>query len=281
EDEITYRINQDVASYLTVNPDFSSTSYNLNRGMLLGISDISNHQSGFAFWKKDRGVQNLIFEGKRIDNPLISGDLSKVFFRKQRFNEPISVYGINLINDDEYLIYQSNATLTRMDFGYSEHITYNWNNKHLTGALLYPANFNPQKKYAMIVYIYEKASYLENVFIPPTKNNYIGFSSLRYIINDYFVFYPDVSYTIGDPGVSALKCVTKAVNKVLELGFIDFNKIGLIGHSFGGYESAFIATQTDMFAAIVAGAAVTNFTSHYHGMGWTWNQPEMWRYESQ
>jgi dipeptidyl aminopeptidase/acylaminoacyl peptidase len=147
--------------------------------------------------------------------------------------------------------------------------------------LLYPAHFNPEKKYPMIVYIYEKMSDKVNDFYPPSYYEYTGFNALKYTTNDYFVLLPDIAYTLQDPGISALNCVTAAVNKALELGVIDKDKIGLIGHSFGGYESAYITTQTNLFAAVVAGAGVTNFTSHYHSIGWNSKKPEIWRYESQ
>ena len=77
------------------------------------------------------------------------------------------------------------------------------------------------------------------------------------------VLQPDVVYEIGKPGSSALDCVTSAVKKVIELGYADPKHIGLQGHSWGGYQSSFIVTQTDMFAAVVTGAPPTNLVSFY------------------
>ena len=98
--------------------------------------------------------------------------------------------------------------------------------------------------------------------------NMHGFNILRYVTNGYFVLLPDIEYSIGKPGISALKSVTGLVRKVLKYEYIDKSRIGLIGHSFGGYEAAFIATQTDMFRTVVAGAPVTDLVSWYHDIQW-------------
>ena len=84
-----------------------------------------------------------------------------------------------------------------------------------------------------------------------------------YASNGYAVFQPDMVYEIGKPGTSAVDCVTSGVKKVIELGYADPKHIGLHGHSWGGYQSSFIVTQTDMFAAVVTGAPPTNLISFY------------------
>lgn len=285
EEKIKYRISKDYRRnnyhFLTVNVSFSSSPFKLDNGVILEMYDDNLHRTGYALWKKGNKIRRVIFEDKKIDEALTSEDFSNIIFRKQKFNEPPSIYGINLKTNKQHLIYQSNKELLNYDLGRAELIKYKLGEEMLPGALLYPANFNPQKKYPMVVSIYEKLSGKLNVFDPPSDYDFTGFNTLKYTTNDYFVLYPDISYTIREPGFSALTCVTSAVNKVLESGYIDKNKIGLIGHSFGGYESTFITTQTDMFAAIVAGAAITNIISHYHSIGWNSNRPEIWRYETQ
>lgn len=285
EEKIKYRISKELNrnNYysLTINSNFSSSIFNLDRGAILEMNDNKLHRTGYAFWDKGNETRRVIYEDKKLDEVLLSDDKKRIVFRKQTFNEPPSIYGLNLQTLEEHLIYQSNAQLLTYDLGKAELIKYQVGKEILSGTLVYPANFNAQKKYPLIVFIYENLSGKINVFDSPSNYDTIGFNTLKYSTNGYFVLYPNISYTIQDPGISALKSVTSAVNKVLESGFIDDNKLGLIGHSFGGYESAFIATQTDMFSAIVAGSAITNITSHYHSIGWNWNQPEIWRYETQ
>ena len=113
----------------------------------------------------------------------------------------------------------------------------------------------------MIVYIYEILSNTHHQFSMPVYDDRPHMS--EYASDGYLVFSPDIVYEIGKPGSSALDCVTAGVKKVIELGYADPEHIGLQGHSWGGYESSFILTQTNMFAAVVTGAPLTDLISMY------------------
>ncbi|MCH8286384.1 prolyl oligopeptidase family serine peptidase, partial [candidate division KSB1 bacterium] len=84
----------------------------------------------------------------------------------------------------------------------------------------------------------------------------------------FFVYEPDIVYQLRDPGISAVECVVPAVKEVLKRGDIDENRIGLTGHSWGGYQTAFLITKTDIFAAAVAGAPLINMISMYSSVYW-------------
>ncbi|CAN0367174.1 unnamed protein product, partial [Ectocarpus sp. 4 AP-2014] len=88
-----------------------------------------------------------------------------------------------------------------------------------------------------------------------------------YTADGYLVFYPDIRYKLNDPGVSAVGCIEAGVRAMISKGLVDKDHIGLIGQSFGGYETAFAITQTNLFATAVAGAAVTDLVSWYHTLG--------------
>ena len=113
----------------------------------------------------------------------------------------------------------------------------------------------------MLVYFYEMMSNTHHSFPIPPYDDRPHMST--YASNGYLVLQPDVVYEIGKPGTSALDCVGSAVKKVIELGYADPERVGLQGHSWGGYQSSFIVTQTDMFAAVVTGAPPTDLTSFY------------------
>ena len=91
---------------------------------------------------------------------------------------------------------------------------------------------------------------------------------------------PDIVYEYGNPGFSATDCVVAATLKAVEAASIDKKRLGLIGHSFGGYETNFIITQTDLFAAAVGSAGLTDFTSHYLSE-YEGGKPNIWRFENQ
>ena len=89
-----------------------------------------------------------------------------------------------------------------------------------------------------------------------------------YVSNGYLVLEPDIAYKVGYPGQSALKCVLPAVQAIVDKGFVDEDAIGIEGHSWGGYQIAYMITQTNRFRAVEAGAVVANMTSAYDGIRW-------------
>ena len=130
----------------------------------------------------------------------------------------------------------------------------------LQAALYLPAGYDKGKSYPTIVYIYERLSQSANQFANPTAN---GFNRSVYTSNGYAVLQPDITYKVNDPGMSAVWCVLPALNAAIATGIVDAKKVGLTGHSWGGYQTSFLVTQTDMFAAAVAGAPLTNMVSMY------------------
>ena len=130
----------------------------------------------------------------------------------------------------------------------------------LQAALFLPAGYEKGKSYPTIVNIYEKMSQGANQFANPGAN---GFNRSFYTSNGYAVLLPDITYKVNDPGMSAVWCVVPALKAAIATGVIDAKKVGLTGHSWGGYQTSFLVTQTDMFAAAVAGAPLTNMVSMY------------------
>ncbi|MGD0442566.1 MAG: prolyl oligopeptidase family serine peptidase [Edaphobacter sp.] len=147
----------------------------------------------------------------------------------------------------------------------------------LQGILYKPENFDPHKKYPMIVYLYEKLSQNLNHFVDPRPMDSINIS--YYVSNGYLVFTPDIVYTTGYPGQSALKCVLGGVNSITARGFVDEKNIGIQGHSWGGYQIAYMVTQTNRFKAAEDGAPVANMISAYDGIRWGSGRPRQFQYE--
>ena len=135
----------------------------------------------------------------------------------------------------------------------------------LQAALYLPANYEPGKKYPTVVYIYEKLSQNLNRYLQPGMN---GFSASIYTSNGYAVLMPDIRYEINDPGKSSAGCVLPALDAAIKSGVVDQGHVGLQGHSWGGYQTAFLVTQTDAFKAAVAGAPLTNLVSMYSSIYW-------------
>ena len=89
-----------------------------------------------------------------------------------------------------------------------------------------------------------------------------------YTSRGYVIFNPDVHYRVGYPGESAYNCVIPGVTSLIEKGFIDKDNIGVQGHSWGGYQIAYLVTKTDIFKAAESGAPVPNMISAYGGIRW-------------
>ncbi len=129
----------------------------------------------------------------------------------------------------------------------------------LQAALYLPAGYEKGKKYPTIIYYYEKMSQQLNRYALPSYN---GFNKSVYTSHGYAVLMPDITYKLNDPGMSAAWCVLPALAAAVATGIVDRAKGGLQGHSWGGYQTAFLVTQAD-FAAAVAGAPLTNMISMY------------------
>ena len=130
----------------------------------------------------------------------------------------------------------------------------------LQAALYLPANYEKGKSYPTLVYFYERMSQSANQFGNPSAN---GFNKSVYTSNGYAVLIPDIVYKVNDPGMSAVWCMVPAVKAAINTGVVDAKKVGITGHSWGGYQTSFLVTQTDIFAAAVAGAPLTNMVSMY------------------
>lgn len=149
----------------------------------------------------------------------------------------------------------------------------------LQGLLYKPNNFDPNRKYPMMVYFYERNSENKNRYNYPQPSR-STISIPFYVSNEYLVFVPDIVYKDGYPGQSAYDCIISGVQKLINnCTYVDEKHIALQGQSWGGYQTAYLVTKTNMFAAGMAGAPVSNMTSAYGGIRWGTGMSRMFQYE--
>ena len=148
----------------------------------------------------------------------------------------------------------------------------------LQACLLYPADHDPAQPAPMIVYTYEQLSQDLHRWQAPSDTNYYNFTV--WTQHGYFVLLPDIVYRAREPGPSALDAVRPAVAAAVATGLVDEAKVGLIGHSWGGYQAAYLPTRTDIFAASVAGAPLTDFVSFMGQIHWAGGVPETSHWET-
>lgn len=146
------------------------------------------------------------------------------------------------------------------------------------GLLFKPENFDPNKKYPVIIYFYEKDSdELYNYRSPAPSRSIVNIP--YFVSNGYIVFDPDIYYTTGHPGQSAMRSIMPAVDMLCEYPWIDSENMAIQGQSWGGYQVAYMITQTDRFKAAGAGAPVSNMTSAYGGIRWGSGVTRQMQYE--
>lgn len=238
--------------------------------------------SGYFSWNRKQGEKALVYSNCQIDQILKASKSNAYAYREQKYDSPPSLFLKEASKNKPQKLFESNPQHHQYEWGKSELIYYqNAQGKTLKGILYYPAGYDSNKKYPMIVHLYERQSHELHYYINPSELDSRGFNRTNFTTQGYFVLYPDISYEIGNPGVSALDCVVAATQSVIDKGLVLPNRIGLIGHSFGGYETSFIVTQTNLFAAAIAGASATDLTSWYLTIGWNTGRPEIWRFESQ
>jgi dipeptidyl aminopeptidase/acylaminoacyl peptidase len=169
------------------------------------------------------------------------------------------------------------------------HEKYNWGTAELIewqgiddgqtirGAVIKPDNYNPEKKYPVLIYYYRFFSQRAYEFNNITNDDRPTLP--QWVSDQYVVFLPDIRFEVGTPGFASTKSLVPGVNKLIEMGIADPDKLGLHGHSWSGYQTAFMVTQTDIFDAAIAGAPVSNMTSAYSGIRWGSGLARQFQYE--
>ncbi len=151
--------------------------------------------------------------------------------------------------------------------------------RDIEGLLYKPENFDPNKKYPMVVYFYEKSSQYKNTYRKPAVSR-STINITYFVSNGYLVFMPDVHYVTGHPGQSAMNCIVAGVKELIKRhSWVDADNIAIQGQSWGGYQVAYMVTQTDMFKCAGSGAPVANMTSAYGGIRWGSGVVRQFQYE--
>ena len=257
---------------------YTTKSYSFEKGLIFKEVNSSTLEEGFSFYQSDKGSERIFYSDDRLYSISKMGDCY-LFVRSDFDTSPELVF-LHAKQNKVDVIQRSNEQQKDYHWGKSELIHYTNNGAPLKGALFYPANYQEGTSYPMVVKIYERNSSLLRKYVAPTLYNHIGFNVTNYTTAGYFVLLPDIAYTINRPGESALACVLSAVDKAVATASIDTENIGLLGHSFGGFESSYIATRTQRFKTIVSGSGWHDLVGTYLGTDDA-NFSTIWRFDTQ
>lgn len=248
--------------------------------ILLSAFNETTKQSGFyKLSLKDGKLIKLIMGNYRYANAIKSLQANTMLFTRESFTEFPDVWTSDFNFSNPKKLSTANPQMNKYLWGSVEPVTWtSADNIPLEGMLYKPEGFDPKKKYPMMVYFYEKNSQNIHQHIPPAPiRASINYS--MYTSNGYLVFVPDVVYKIGFPGESAMNCIMPGVTSLIAKGFVDEKRIGIQGHSWGGYQIAYMITRTNLFRAAEAGAPVVNMISAYGGIRWESGLSRMFQYE--
>ena len=228
--------------------------------------------------KRNRGKQ-LVDGPYRYSNPIKAKDDNNVLFTRQSFIDFPNLRVSDLSFRKQTVISDANPQQKEYNWGTIElHEFTSLEGIALKGLLVKPENFDPNKKYPMLVNFYERSTDgIHNHRAPSPGRSSINYSF--YTSRGYVIFNPDIVYRDGYPGESAYNAVIPGVTSLIDKGFINKDKIGAQGHSWGGYQVAHLATKTDIFAAIESGAPVVNMISAYGGIRWDSGLSRQFQYE--
>lgn len=246
--------------------------------------------SAFSETTKESGFYRTTFNGRhapdkvtmdplRYGNPVKAEKADLYMLTKSTFKDFPNLWVGSSIPGAKTRITDANAFQKEYNWGSAELVK--WNSADgvpRQGILFKPENFDPKKKYPMVTYFYEDLSDGLHAYVAPNGGTSVNIT--QYVSNGYLMFEPDIFYEMGHPGQSALKSVVPGVQSLIDKGFVDPKKIGLQGHSWGGYQIAYMITQTNMFTAAEAGAPVSNMTSAYGGIRWESGVNRAMQYES-
>jgi dipeptidyl aminopeptidase/acylaminoacyl peptidase len=271
------RAKKFVYRYRSLDPDEETIP--TSGTLLLQTTNEDTRASGYSRVAASGGVpESLILIDKAVGAPTKAKNADVVVFTQSRFDEFPDLWLSNTSFATPRKVSNANPQQAEYIWGKAENIEYlNADGKKLKAMLIKPENFDPAKKYPMMVYIYEELTQGLHSYRAPNVGTSVNLT--RYVSNGYVVLQPDIIYDTGYPGESAEKCVIPAVNTVVDMGFIDPARIGIQGHSWGGYQITHLITRTDMFAAVEAGASVANMISAYGGIRWGTGMSRAFQYE--
>jgi len=219
-------------------------------------------KAGF-FELRDGELHELAWEDKRFGRPQKAQHSDRYLFTVQTFQEFPDLWVSDGDFSDRTRVTVANPQQEEYPWGHR--ILFDYTNDDgvpLQGTLAIPDGYEEGQKLPMIVRFYEQYSRDLHAYPTPGYRHSPNFAG--YVSNGYLIMQPDIHFRIGSSHSDMLECIEAAVRKVIEMGYVDPDAVGLSGHSYSGGGGAYLATRSDMFAAVAHGAAPINLVSEFN-----------------
>ncbi len=277
------RLTRGAAEHLihrVVDLDPEEDAIQTSHGIYFRLRNEDSEQRGFARRHLDRPEAEILVLGDAMYSGLSKAEDAETFLyrHESRVDSPdLFVSGTDFTKAKQ--VSRTNPFQDKYAWTRSELVNFkSEEGRDLQAGLLYPASYEKSIKYPMIVYTYELLAPQIHRYETPDERDYYNFNA--WTQHGYFVLLPDIVYTAREPGPSALASVRAAVKKIVDRGLVNPEQVGLIGHSWGGYQATYLPTRTDIFAASVAGAPLTDFVSFMGQLHWNPGEAELSHWET-
>ncbi|WP_372753609.1 alpha/beta hydrolase family protein [Labilibaculum sp.] len=253
----------------------------LKKPLLLSAFGEFTKKAGFFALEEDEQVKELVLDNVRYSDPVKAKKANRLMWTRSTFKEYPNLWTSSMRMAEQKQVSDANPQQKNYLWGDVELVKWtSGDGEELQGLLYKPENFDPNKKYPMLVYFYERSSdNLYRHYVP--QPNWSIINPTYCVSNNYLVFMPDITYPkVGYPGESAYSSVvTGTLSLADRYSFIDKENMALQGQSWGGYQIAYLVTRTNLFKCAMAGAPVSNMTSAYGGIRWGSGMSRMFQYE--
>lgn len=246
--------------------------------LLLSAFDETTKESGL--YELAKGVTKPLMMGKyTYSYPVKAKDKDVYCFTKGNFNTYPDLYVTSNLWKTDTKLTDVNPQMKDYNWGTAELISWTtFDGKPTQGIVYKPENFDPNKKYPVMIYFYEKhTDNLYQYFTPAPSRSIINIPF--FCSRGYIVFTPDIQYTTGHPGESSYNSIVSGAQELAKNTWVDKDNMAIQGQSWGGYQTAYLVTRTNMFKAAGSGAPVANMFSAYGGIRWESGMSRQFQYE--
>lgn len=248
--------------------------------LLTSYHDLDKNFGFYTASTNRSGVTRLLEEDKKFTFVKKAEEANTVLYKREAYDEFPNIWVANNWKFDRTskLTHMHEDLKEKWNWGSAELIDWlSVDGKFIQGVVIKPDNYDANKRYPIMTYYYRFFTDRLHDFNEPKTNHRPVFA--QYVSDEYVVFLPDIRFEVGRPGFAATKSLVPGIQKLVEMGIADEDKLGLHGHSWSGYQTAFMITQTDIFDAAVSGAPVSNMTSAYSGIRWGSGMARQFQYE--
>lgn len=245
--------------------------------ILTAFDEVSKKNGLYRFYAKKKNPEVLFLGEYVYKNFQASEDGKKIIYTQENYEQSPNLFSYDFAVSQQ----ESDTNPQQKDYNWGTAELVHWTTPQgfaAEGILYKPEDFDPNKKYPIIAYFYERLSQgLYSYHAPAPTPSRLNIS--YFVSNGYLVFAPDIRYKTGFPGASAEEYVNSGMKMLAEKPWVNEEKMGIQGQSWGGYQVAHLITRTDMYAAAWSGAPVVNMTSAYGGIRWATGMSRQFQYE--